>query len=117
MSQVGKRVQEQDKFLKSHTVLQTLLQMNSQEAARRGFASYSLYAHFGEEYNYVGAKLLTEWYRRNMRIHTNLINVMEPDDCVLVIFGAGHLGLLQQTVQADPTLKLRTLEEFSSATK
>jgi len=32
---------------------------------------------------------------------------------VLVIYGSGHLGLLRQAVQADPTLRLRTLEEFA----
>lgn len=52
-----------------------------------------------------------------MRIYTHLLNVIEPGDRVLVIFGAGHLGLLRQAVQADPTLTLRTLEEFTSSTK
>jgi len=46
-----------------------------------------------------------------------LLNVMEPGDRILVIFGAGHLDLLRQSVQDDPTLKLRTFEEFVSGTK
>jgi hypothetical protein len=117
MSQVGKTVQGDNEFLKSHSVLQMLLRINSSEAVRRGLAGYALFAHFGEEYNYTGATLLTEWYQRNLRIHTHLLNIIEPDDRVLVIFGAGHLGLLQQAVQADPTLKLRTIEEFASGTK
>jgi len=41
-------------------------------------------------------------------------NILEPGDRVLVVFGAGHLGLLRQAVEADPTLTLRTLEEFVS---
>lgn len=112
MEQVGKRVRDENEFLKSHSVLQMLLRMNSSEAVRRGLAGYAMFAHFGEEYNYPGARLLTEWYRRNMRIHTHLLNVIEPGDRVLVIFGAGHLGLLRQAVQTDPILKLRTIEEF-----
>jgi hypothetical protein len=43
-----------------------------------------------------------------------LLNILEPGDRVLVIFGAGHLGLLRQAVETDPTLTLRTLEEFVS---
>jgi hypothetical protein len=117
MNQVGKTVQDENEFLKSHSVLQMLLHMNSREAVRRGLAAYALFAHFGEEYNYPGARLLTEWYRRNMRIHTLLLNIIEPGDHVLVIFGAGHLGLLRQAVRTDPTLKLRTIEEFVSDTK
>jgi hypothetical protein len=112
MAKVGKTVQDENEFLKSHSVLQMLLRMNSKEVVRQGFAAYGMFAHFGEEYNYPGARLLTEWYRRNMRIHTHLLNVIEPGDRALVIFGAGHLGLLRQAVKADPTLKLRTIEEF-----
>jgi len=82
-----------------------------------GLAGYALFAHFGEEYSYPGAGLLTEWYQRNMRIHTHLLKVTEPGDRILVIFGAGHLDLLRQSVQDDPTLKLRTFEEFVSGTK
>jgi hypothetical protein len=52
-----------------------------------------------------------------MRIHTHLLNIIEPGDRVLVIYGSGHLGLLRQNVQADPTLKLRTIEEVASGTK
>jgi hypothetical protein len=89
-----------------------LLRMNSSEAVRQGFAAYALFAHFGEEYNYPGVRLLTEWYRRNMRIQTHLLNILETGDRVLVIFGAGHLGHLRQAVEADPTLTLRTIEEF-----
>jgi hypothetical protein len=117
MTQTGKKVQDENEFLKSHSVLQMLLRMNSSEEVRGGLALYALFAHFSEEYNYPGVRLLTEWYQRNMRIHTHLLNVIEPGERVLVIFGAGHLGLLRQAVQADPTLKLRTIEEFVSGTK
>jgi hypothetical protein len=114
MAQAGKTVKEENEFLKSHTVLQMLFRMNSSEAVRQGLAGYALFVHFGEEYNYPGVRLLTEWYQRNMRIHTHLLNILEPGDRVLVIFGAGHLGLLRQAVETDPTLTLRTLEEFVS---
>jgi hypothetical protein len=117
ITQAGKKVQDDNGFLKSHSVLQMLLRINSPEAVRRNLAEYAMFAHFGEEFNYAGARLLTEWYRRNMRIHTHLLTIIEPGDRVLVIFGSGHLGLLQGAVQADPTLTLRTIEEFANGTK
>ncbi len=117
MAQAGKAVEDENEFLKSHTVLQMLLRMNSGDVVRQGLAGYALFAHFGEKYNYPGVRLLTEWYQRNMRIHTNLLNILEPGDRVFVIFGAGHLGLLRQAVEADPTLTLRTIEEFVSGTR
>lgn len=117
MAHFGKTTEEIGEFLKSHSVLQTLLRINSGEAARRDLANYALIAHFGEPGDYAGANLLTEWYKRNIRIHTNLLNIIEPGDRVLVIYGYGHLRILRQNVEADPTLKLRTLEEFASGTK
>lgn len=113
MAQVGKTVQENNEFLKSHSVLQMLLRTNSSNAVRRDLAGYAMFAHFGGEYDYAGEGLLTQWYQRNMRIHTHLLNIIEPGDRVLVIYGSGHLGLMRQNVQADPTLTLRTIEEFA----
>jgi hypothetical protein len=117
MANFGKKVQEDNDFLKSHSVLQMLLRINSPAAVRRDAANYALFAHFGEENDYAGAVLLQDWYRRNIRIFTHLLAILEPGDRVLVIYGAGHLRILQEFVQADPTLKLRTLEDFASATK
>jgi hypothetical protein len=116
-NKVGKMVQDDNEFLKSHTILQMLLRINMDDAVRRNLASYAMFAHFGEKSNYVGGKLLTEWYQRNMCIHTNLLNIIEQGDRVLVIYGSGHLGLMRLNVQADPTLSLRTIEEFAATAK
>ncbi len=116
MANFGKASQDNDGFLKSHSVLQMMLRINSSEAAHRDLANYALFAHFGEEYDYAGAQLLMDWYKRNIRIHTHLLNIIEPGDRVLVIYGAGHLRILRQLVQDDPTLRLRTLEELASGT-
>lgn len=113
MAHFEKETQEYNEFLKSHSVLQMYLKINSSEGVKRDLASYALLAHFGEEGDYAGANLLTDWYKRNIRIFTNLLNIIQPGDRVLVLYGYGHLGILQQDVQADPTLKLRTLEEFA----
>ena len=113
MAHFGKAVQETDEFLKSHSVLQTLLRLNSSEAVLRDLAAYALFSHFGEYGDYAGAGLLTDWYKRNIRIHTHLLSIIKPGDRVLVIYGSGHLRILRQNIESDPTLKLRTLEEFT----
>ena len=42
-------------------------------------------------------------------------NIIEsPNERVLVIYGAGHLGWLRQVVDNDPGLRLRKLSEFVS---
>ncbi len=112
MGRIGKMVQDNNEYLASHTILQMLVRTNSGESVKRDMAGYAMFAHYGEEDDYAGATLLTNWYQRNIRIHTHLLNIIEPGDRVLVIYGSGHLALLRQAIEADPTLKLRTLEEF-----
>ena len=117
MTQFGKAMQDDNEFLKSHSVLDMLLRTNSSVAVHRDVALYAMLAHFGEEGDYAGAEVLTDWFKRNIRIHTHLLNIIEPGDRVLVIYGSGHLRILRQLVQDDPTLKLRTLEELASGAK
>jgi len=113
MAEIGEMVKAEDEYLKTHTVLQTLLYMNSDARVVQDVGFYYLMARYGEPWDYAGPDLLVEWYRRNIRIYNNVIKlVATPEDRVLVIFGAGHLGWLRQDFGADPTLRLRKLEDF-----
>lgn len=112
----GEMVKAQGEYLKTHTVLETLLYMNSDARVAQDVAPYYLLARYGEPGDYAGPDLLAEWYRRNIRIYNNTMKlVATPEDRVLVIFGAGHLGWLRQDVAGDPTLRLRRLEDFVPA--
>jgi hypothetical protein len=114
MADIGEMVKAQGAYLKSHSVLQTLLYMNSDAKVAQDVGFYYLEAHYGEPGDYAGPDLLAEWYRRNVRIFNNVTKlVASPDDHILVIFGAGHLGWLRQAFASDPTLRLRKLEEFA----
>jgi Family of unknown function (DUF5694) len=116
MREIGAMVKEQDAYLKTHTVLEMLLYMNSDAKVVQDVGFYYLEAHYGEPGDYAGPDLLAEWYRRNIRIFNNVTKLVSTsDDRILVIFGAGHLGWLRQDVAADPTLRLRELEEFVPA--
>ena len=113
MGEIGEMVKAQGEYLKNHTVLQTLLYMNSDAKVAQDVGLYYLEAHYGEPGDYAGPDLLAEWYRRNVRIYNNVTKlVATPEDRILVIFGAGHLGWLRQDFGADPTLRLRKLEEL-----
>ena len=113
MGDIGEMVKAQGEYLKNHTVLQTLLYMNSDAKVAQEVGLYYLEAHYGEPGDYAGPDLLAEWYRRNVRIYNNVTKlVTNPEDRILVIFGAGHLGWLRQDFAADPTLRLRKLQDF-----
>jgi hypothetical protein len=115
MSEIGKMVKEQDAYLKSHSVLETLLFMNDDEKVAQDVGFYFREAHLGEPGDYAGPDLLASWYQRNIRIFNNIANIIgSPNERVLVIYGAGHLGWLRQDVENDPGLRLRKLAEFVS---
>jgi Family of unknown function (DUF5694) len=107
------RVEQEAAFLRSHTVLETLALMNSDSAVAQDVGGDYAFVPFGEPYEYAGPDLVARWFERNIRIYRNIHAVITaPDDRVLVVYGAGHLGWLQQDVANDPTVQLRTLSDL-----
>lgn len=113
MATMDRIVATQDKYEKSHTVLQPLLYMNSPEQVAANDNFYVQLAAYCEPGDFAGPDLLASWYTRNIRIHSNLVKVVQkPTDRILVVYAAGHLGWLQENVKMDSNLCLRTLAEF-----
>jgi hypothetical protein len=109
----GEMTKAQGDYLKTHTVLQTLLYINSDSRVEQDVGAYYLLARYGEPGDYAGPDLLAEWYRRNIRIYNNVSKLLtSPEERVVVIFGSGHLGWLRPYFAGDPTLRLRKLEEL-----
>ena len=114
MGDIGTMVKAQNAYLASHTVLETLLYMNADERVADDVGSYYRLAQFGEPSDWAGADLVSDWFRRNMRIYSNVVPLADsPNERVLVIFGAGHLGWLQHDFASTPNLRLRKLAEFA----
>ncbi|MCI0606854.1 DUF5694 domain-containing protein [bacterium] len=113
MSEIETMVKEQNAFLQTHTILETLLYMNEEHKVAEDVGFYFRQVHFGEPGDWAGADLVSDWFRRNIRIYSNITRIIDsPKERVLVIYGAGHLGWLRQQVANDPTLRLRKLAEF-----
>jgi len=112
--EIGAMVKAQHQYLASHTILETLLYMNADDKVAENVGFYYRQAHFGEPGDWAGADLVADWFRRNMRIYSNVTGLVDsPNERVLAIFGAGHLGWLRHDVSSDPTLTLRKLAEFA----
>lgn len=111
---MGKQVKEQDEFLHSHTILEMYEYLNSDSMSAKGVAFYYSIVPFGDPSDYAGPDLLAAWYQRNIRIYHNIVKLIDsPNDKILVIYGAGHLGWLQQDAANDATVRLRKLAEFT----
>ena len=113
MAGIGERVKAQNGYLASHTILETLLYLNADDYVAQDLAFYYRQARFGETGDWAGADLLSEWFKRNIRIYSNVMRLVEsPNERILVIFGSGHLGWLRQDFGGNPDLRLRKLAEF-----
>ena len=110
----GTMVKEQDDFLQSHTVLEMLEYLNSDPRVAKDVALYYATVPYGDPSDYAGPDLLAAWYQRNIRIYSNIVKLAaSPNDRILVIYGAGHLGWLRQDIANDETVKLRKLSDFT----
>ncbi|HEX8454116.1 MAG TPA: DUF5694 domain-containing protein [Longimicrobium sp.] len=113
-AQVAARVKAQDDFLRTHTLLEMLRYMNAESVAAQGMADDYALIQFGEPYEYAGADLIAAWFQRNIRIHHNIrALITSPEERILVIYGAGHLGWLRENFRHDGTVRVRTLSEFA----
>ncbi len=113
MAEWGDKFRAQNAYLTTHTVLETLLYMNSDDRVTEDAVFYYRQAHFGEPWDWAGADLVSDWFRRNMRIYSNVVQLADSaNERVLVIFGAGHLGWLRRDFASDPSFQLRKLAEF-----
>jgi len=112
---MAKLVKEQDEFLHSHTILEMYEYLNADSMSAKGVAFYYSLVPYGDPGDYAGPDLLAAWYQRNIRIYHNIGKLIDsPNDKILVIFGAGHLGWLRQDAASDATVRLRKLAEFTA---
>lgn len=55
---------------------------------------------------YEGNQLVLQWYERNLKIFSNLQNVCEKRDRVLVLIGSSHLKILKEFITSSNELEL-----------
>lgn len=51
----------------------------------------------GKKGNFIGADLTSEWYKRNIRIYSNIIRELDGNETsIFIMFGASHQAILAQ---------------------
>lgn len=55
---------------------------------------------------YAGAEMNTKWYERNLKIFTNIQQLATSSERLFIIYGAGHLQILRDLINADDNLRL-----------
>ena len=104
---IGQMAQELEAAQKSKPVRLILASLNERErivSENRGF--YYNLIKLGNTSELPGADLNAAWYQRNARIFAKLMQVAQPGDRVLVVFGSGHAFWLRQFVENMPGYQL-----------
>jgi hypothetical protein len=113
IAKLKKQAKAETAYLHTHTVLQYLIRLNSDAWVAKSVGLYYRWAHFSRPGHWGAADLIANWFKRNMRIYANIVNLINsPHARILVIMGAGHLGWLRHDFASDPTIRLRKLAEF-----
>lgn len=89
------------------TLIDYFKYLNSDKALKRNYGGYFNGEYFTQG-QYRGADALAmDWYNRNLRIFRNIQSITKsPDDRILVLFGQGHIAILNQLFDCDPNYKL-----------
>lgn len=95
-----------DAYRADHTLLQSFRMMNADKTLDRDFGAY-LAGDF-KLGKYRGADgLAMHWYARNLRIFRNIQELhLGPSDRLVVIYGAGHMGILKHLFECSTEFEL-----------
>ena len=96
-------------YLPAHTVRETLRAVNTAAFYRSDLFIYSgILNQVGNAQNTVGSYTAGEWWKRNLAIQGHILRGMADRKAQkgLVIFGAGHVAVLEQLFRLDPRYAL-----------
>jgi Family of unknown function (DUF5694) len=105
-AQAERDIAEKERILAEKGVSALLQRMNDPAYLRGDNASYRVLLRIGAGKDQPGVDLLSAWYRRNFLICANLLQLAQPGDRIVVLFGGGHAFLLRQCVAETPGLTL-----------
>jgi hypothetical protein len=95
-AKIGPIMEELDR---KYSVGQLLAIHNNPEYIRQSQSFYIEMTKITANGKFPGADMVGDWYKRNLRIFSNIRRQTEPGDRVLVIFGSGHGYFLNQSIQ------------------
>lgn len=103
-------------LFKTDGILAELKRINSAEYVKKGLGDYliGIFKYEIEDYEQFGPDYVTSWwFNRNLRIFRNIQRVStKPEDRILVIYGAGHMNLLNIFFEASPEYKLLHINDY-----
>lgn len=97
----------QDQAASSNSNIKQMLQCyNSDEWSAKNHLLYIENNRINYDNNYIGSEFVSEWYRRNLKIFSNIQKLSEEHSKIFVLYGAGHLKILRDLILASDDMIL-----------
>jgi hypothetical protein len=104
------------RVFKTQGILAELIRINSDEILTKSLGDYlvGIFKYETPENNQFGVDFTTGWwFNRNLRIFRNIQRIeTRPTDRILVIYGSGHMNLLNIFFESSPEYELKKLNDF-----
>lgn len=101
---------------KTRGIRAELIQKNDPANIKADMGTYlmGIFKYETRDNEYFGPDFVTGWwFNRNLRIFRNIQKInAKPADRILVIFGAGHMTLLNSFFDASPEYDLRSVNDY-----
>ena len=106
----------ENRVFKTEGILNELIRINSEDNIKKGLGDYliGIFKYEGENYDKLGPDFVTSWwFNRNLRIFRNIQRIdATPEDRILVIYGAGHMNLLNIFFDSSPEYELLKVNDY-----
>ncbi len=107
---------EDEILYKKEGILAELRNRNSEEFLKKDLGNYliSIFKYETADNAFFGVDFTTGWwYNRNLRIFRNIQKIpTRPDDKILVIYGSGHMNILNTLFDASPEYELVSTNDY-----
>jgi hypothetical protein len=107
---------EKEHVFKSEGILADLIELNKEDHLKKDLGNYliSVFKYETEDNPFFGTDFTTGWwFNRNLRIFRNIQRIgAGPEDRILVIYGSGHMNILNILFDASPEFKLVPVSEY-----
>lgn len=106
--------QDQTKFLKTHTIGEVLEKLNTPDSEK---FNRNLYLdgilNIVDSGNSPASDYVANWYKRNLYIKKNIDDLIDENDRILVIIGAGHSAILKDFYRSSENVEYVDLANIS----
>ena len=109
-SKMREKALRDDSLQKLLTIKARLRIVNKKEnimETYRGNAGVNSAAYIGQVGDYAAAEFMGEWYKRNIRMYSNIVRSLSTTDtAILIIVGAGHARIIEHCFEGNPAFEV-----------